>query len=67
MIDTIYFFIHNNMRPTYTKISLMGIIMFYKSFKKHLKRRSPHWILKNQLRGMLMCTKQLIKGAVGKK
>ena len=58
----LYFWIYNNVKNPNIKINLMGMIQFAKSGIKHIKRRNPSWMLKSQIKGFLMCLKQLLIG-----
>ena len=60
MLNKIYFLIFNSKINQYTKINLMGIISFIKSGIKHIKRKSPFWIIINQIKGIFMCIFQLM-------
>ena len=64
MLTKIYFLIFNSKINLYTKINLMGIISFLKSGIKHIKRKSPIWMIINQINGMFMCVFQLIKNRI---
>ena len=59
-LDKIYFQLIIPMKDSHIKLNLMGLIAFTKSFIKHLKRKSPTWMLKKQVEGFIMCLKQLI-------
>lgn len=59
-LTDLYFYVFNNVKNNHIKINLMGMISFIKSGLKHIKRGSPHWIVVSQIRGFLMCFKQLI-------
>ena len=61
MLTELYFYIFNSNINPYTKLNLMGIIAFYKSFLKHYKRKSPRWMILLQVKGIVMCLKQLFK------
>lgn len=56
----LYFWIFNNVKNDRLRINLMGMISFFKSTLKHIKRKNPDWMIKNQIQGFLMCFKQLI-------
>jgi len=63
MLDLAYFKIFNSKIDIYSKINLMGIIAFWKSAIKHIRRGSRLWMILSQLRGVGMCAKQLTQGA----
>jgi hypothetical protein len=60
MLVELYFRIHNTKGDLFIKMMLMGVIAFILSAIKHIKRRSPFWIVANQFKGIVMCTSQLI-------
>ena len=59
-MDTLYFFIFNNISNYKIKMNLMGVIAFLKSIFKHLKRKSPIWMILSQFKGLFACLRQLI-------
>lgn len=58
-MDTIYFWIYNNIKSHKLRFNLMGIIAFIKSGIKHYKRGSPQWMIRSQADGCFMCFRQL--------
>jgi len=55
-----YFWVFRNIKNDKLKMNLMGILAFWKSLRKHIKRRSPLWMITAQIKGMFMCIRQLL-------
>jgi hypothetical protein len=66
MIDDLYFLsIRQFNKSKSTKIRLLwsnfgGILSFFKSAVKHISRKSPRWLVKQQISGIFMCMKQIL-------
>ena len=62
MLDLLYRWIFYHIQYP-QKIHAMNVIAFYLSAKKHIRRKSPRWMVVAQVSGMWMCFKQLWKEA----
>lgn len=58
-----YYWIYNLKIDPWLKMNLLGVIAFSRSAWKHLRRGNRAWMVVDQLRGILMCVKQMVSVA----
>jgi len=61
ILDIFYFLVFRKVKNHKVRFNLMGMISFTKSGIKHFKRRSPTWMIKEQVKGFFICLKQLFE------